>query len=94
MNVTSALKPSLVMVTRIPCVTCRMSGISSRKSRMVVFRKFRRAKSYIVEQKIRIEGLDLDKRSEIRFEVRSEFKIEKVLDIWLEAGVGEQAMDK
>ena len=48
-------------------------------------KKFKKTKSYIVEQKIRIKGLDSDLRSKIRFEVR----IEEVLDFRLGAGVGE-----
>ena len=57
-------------------------------------RMSRRAKDYIVKQKVKIEGLDLDKRSEVKFEVRSEVRIEEVLGLKLKARVGEQAMDK
>ena len=47
-----------------------------------------------MEQEVRIKGLDSDKRSEVRLKVRSEVRIDEVLDLWLGAGVGEQAMDK
>ena len=63
------------------------------------FRRFRRTKGYIVDREVRIEGLDSDKRSEVRLEVRSEVRLEirsevridEVLDLWLGAEVGEQA---
>ena len=53
-------------------------------------KRFRRIKSYIMEQKVKIESLDLD----IRFEVRSEIRIKKVLDLSLGAEVEKQAIDK
>ena len=57
-----------------------MSRMRSWKSRAVMSKRSKRAKSYIVKQKVRIKGLDLDKISKIRFKVRPEVKIEEVLD--------------
>ena len=87
MDVTSTLKLSLVMVTKIPYVTCQMSGMRSRRSRTVMSRRSRRAKGYIVEQRVRIKSLDFNIRSKVRFEVRSKIKIKEVVDFWLEARV-------
>ena len=65
---------------------------------MVVFRRSRRAKSYIVKQEVRIKSLDSDKRSkvrsEIRFKVRSEVRIKEFLGLWLGAGIEKQTIDK
>ena len=57
-------------------------------------RRSKRAKGYIVEQKIRIEDLDSDKWSKNQFEVRFKTNIEEVLNLRLEAKVEKQAIDK
>ena len=60
---------------------------------MIVSKRSRKAKGYIVKQKIRIKDLNSDKRSEVRsnvtFKVRSKVKIKEVLDLWLGVRVGE-----
>ena len=61
---------------------------------MVVPRGCRRVKVYIMEQEIRIKGLDSDKRSKIRFEFKSEVKIREFLNVWLRAGVRKEVIDK
>ena len=51
-----------------------------------------------MKQKVKIEGLNPGKRfevsSKVRSKVKSKVRIEEVLNLWLGAGVGEQAIDK
>ena len=58
------------------------------------FKRFRRTKGYIVEQEVRTKDLDLDLRSKVQLEVRSEVKIEEFLDFRLGVRIGDQTIDK
>ena len=53
-------------------------------------RRSKKAKSYIVEPKVRIKSLDSNKKSKVWFGIR----IEEVLGLRLGVRIGEQAMDK
>lgn len=95
MIVISALKPLLVVVTRVPYVTYQKSEIKSWKSRVAVFWEVlkvqlqsKKAKSYIVEEGVRDQKV---RNHEDMSEVRSKYQ---VLDLRLGTKVKKQAMDK